>query len=626
MSDQLKKTPDIAQIEELLHSIRPEPGALYHHRMASAPWTAAATRKKGVFRMKRKYRFAVVVAVVLILAAVFAITPVGSVLAGQIIHFFARTQGNTLPLSEDQILAPVPSATPEPTRVLALQPADQVVAPTKTATPVPEPEFSPDELQDLDLMAAEAAVGFDLYQPVRLPRDYRLDRIFYDPQRQAVGLRYVSPQAGSGEFFQITEGRDLEPLSVGPEAKIEVVDIGGINAEFVQGSWFVANGADEATWESKAEVYTLRWQVEDITVSAEFFLNESYSPAYLEQDEMLALAQDLVRCSSNENFDCLVSQASAAAGFTPWQFPAAPLGMSFQSVDYRPDLTALQYGNGMDQLTLLQSTHDFAAQEEGSWFSVAPDAIRSVTIAGNPGEYVKGQFMAAVGEVEAAWDPDALVERLRWKNGDWWFQIIRIGAFSPDVQVLVDLAGEVTQDVSQGAAANPQDLSQTINQQPDLFVDVTGLETRAGFNVLEPDLLPEGLTFSHARYEPFFGGTMLFYGSFAPDKMHVNGSVLVISQVPRAKADIENTGHYPPEALQEVLVGGSPGFFMQGSIETFMSEPGQPTPEPVWHAEDGTLMLTWKTEDMTFTIRFSPSSGGGRITREEMLKIAESLR
>ena len=479
MTGRKGKTPDIAQIEELLQSTRLEPGARFHQQMAGAPWKAASTQKEGVFKMNGKYRFAAFVAVVLVLITVLFVTPAGSVLANQVAHFFTRAQSNALPLPSDQIQPPVPSATPEPTHALALQPASQVATTAPTATLVPTPVFNPDELQDLSLAEAEAAVGFKLYQPSSLPRDYRLTRILYDPKHQTVSLQYTSPQTGTGEFFQVMEGKNLEPLSVGSDAQIETVDVGGASAEFVQGAWFIANGASEKTWESETGTYTLRWREGDVTISIQFFLNESFSPAYLEKDEMLAVARSITQEAAGSEIPLV------AAGEQPGAAPAT--------------------------------------------------------------------------------------------------------------------------------------------NQPDLFTSIPDLEARAGFDVLEPGLLPEGLAFSHARYNSSFGSVSLFYGSFAPDRIHADGPVLVVIQAPLTRTGGGPTIEYPPGAIQTIKINGYLGQLMQGSIETFMAEPGQPTPEPVWHANDGTFNLSWETDEASLTIHFGPAGKGGRITLEELLQIAESL-
>jgi hypothetical protein len=563
------------------------------------------------------------VAFVIILCLLGFTTPPGRALAQQILHFFTRALGNTLPLPPGQVFEPVPSTTPEPTYTLALQPADQVVQTTPTTKPTLA--LNPEELKDMSIVEAEAAVGFGLYEPVRLPLDYRLTRILYDPIHQSVSMWYASPRAGSGEFFQVTQGRNLASLSVGLDAKVETVAIGEHSAEFVRGGWFVANGASESTWESQAGVYTLRWQAEDVTISIEFLMNDSFLPAYLERDEMLAVAQNLVRCDPAGDYTCEVSQAAAAAGFTPWQFPAAPAGLSFNHVDYRPGLTVLQYGSGMDQLTILQSTRDFAAQEEDSWFSVPADAIQGVDVAGQPGEYVKGQFMAQPGESEAGWNPDSPLERLRWKSDAWWFQIIKIGGTSLQSQPMADMAGQLTGTVAQVQADRQQN---TLPEDglPDAYTDVTDLETAAGFDVLEPGVLPDGLPFSHARYIPDSGGVMLFYGSFAPDKLHANGPILVVNETPRQANEVNVGSSYPPEAVQPVEVNGYSGRFITGMMETVQSEPGQPAPAPLWNPDAGVLTLAWNTDEMTFTVNFNSSGqGGARVSAQDLLRIAGSL-
>lgn len=45
------------------------------------------------------------------------------------------------------------------------------------------------------------------------------------------------------------------------------------------------------------------------------------------------------------------------------------------------------------------------------------------------------------------------------------------------------------------------------------------MEAEKGLAVLEPGLLPVELPFNHARYEPTTRNMMLYYGSFAPDRM-----------------------------------------------------------------------------------------------------------
>jgi hypothetical protein len=632
MAEQPKATPNIAQIETLLHAIRPEPGQRFHQRMAAATWRAAPIPNAGVFNMNTKKpiasgwvgRTAALAAVTLILIAVLAATPAGSVFASQIIQFFSRVQGNTVPLAPEQVAAPVPTTTPEPTYALALQPADQITQPAPTATAEPTPALVP--LEDLGLREAEAAAGFDLYAPLHLPRDYRLSRVLYDPDQQAVSLWYASPQAGSGEFFAITQGKKLEPLSVGENATIETVPVGEYNAELVRGGWFVANGSSETVWEGGMEVYTLRWQAQEVTISIDFHLNETFSPAYLERDEMLAVAHDLARCVPADAA-CAMRQAAAAAGFTPWQFATLPGELPLTQVDYSPEQIALRYGSDMERVTLLQATQPFADEKGNAGSSLPAGAIQSVMVAGQPGEYVRGQFMAEPGQAEATWNPDAPVARLRWKNGETWLQITALGKQAIQLpQQLVTLAGQLTGDPAWVLSSQkPEDLT-----EPDVlgyYTSIAELETATGVAVREPGLLPAGLPFSHARYEPITGTVMFFYGTFAPDKMRMTGPVLIINQTPRLQNESQPSDYFPSQAIQAVTINGQPGQFVTGMMETSMAELGQPTSAPVWKADGGACHLQWRTDDWTFTIFFDPGyQRGERLTMQEMLKIAESLR
>ena len=326
MTDHPEKIPSLDEIEQLLHSVQPHPGERFYQRMAKAPWVEAKLHPEGDVNMKRTlYATTCALAItLLVVAIVLAVTPAGRAFAEGLFHFFARSQSNTLPLPPEQIMAPLPTSTPQPTRALALLPAGQVIALTPTPTATPEPPVVSDEMQNLTIVEARSYADFDLYEPASLPRDYRLTRIAYDPEQQAVQLFYASPQAGAGEFFQITEGKKLAPFSVGASAKVEKVNVQGQPAEFVRGQWFVYDGASESVWEDNANVYTLRWQADEITISIVFFVNEEFSPAFLTQAEMLAAGESLARCDTadaNAYYACQVKKAATAAGFTPLAVP-----------------------------------------------------------------------------------------------------------------------------------------------------------------------------------------------------------------------------------------------------------------------------------------------------------------
>ena len=464
------------KMEELLRTIRPEPGEAYHQRMMQAPWKGIGFSK---FKTRgRKYGFAFGAVIVSLIAIFMVATPAGNVFADQILRFFIRAQKNALPAPTELISTFAPTRTPEPPLGLALVPADQVVKPlpsiTPTVTGVP---------QQSALTEAELAAGFNLYEPLRLPRDYNLIRVSYDETRQGVYMEYKSPRAGTNEFFYIFQGRNLEPFEIGASAKTETVQIGDYSAEIVRGSWFTPAGSIEQIWVNTPETYFLRWQAADVYIEMGFLFNETFMPAYLTRDEILTLARELVRCPSTEIDTCDVSHV------IPGRQPTPP-------------------------------------------------------------------------------------------------------------------------EVDDRAA----------------YLSVAEVESLAGFDILEPGLIPEGLFFSHARFSPSGKFVWLDYGDFAGDLMHFSGPTLRISQLVRQSASSISSGDYPPEAIENVVVNGYPGIITFGRLFTNAATPGQSTPSPIWQAETGDIAVKWMTETMIYFISFTPGyPGSERLSKQDLIRIAESL-
>jgi len=603
-------------IEDLLRSIQPKPGERYYQQIANAPWAPTRTHRQPGW--SKKYRFAALAAGFLVLVLALLTTPAGSVVANEILRFFTRAQGNGLPVPTDQYVAPIPSPSPAPTRDLAVLPAEQVAR--TTPTPKPTATAYPGMPTELSLAEAEALAGFDLYEPLRLPRDYRLRRIFYNSYVQAIQMDYASPRAGSGEYFSIIQGKNLPPVTVGADAEIETFQVGDYTAELVRGIWFADAGSTQSTWREEPEWYTIRWQAQDITIEIGLRLNETVFPAYISHDEMIALARDVVRCPANVDFKCQLSQVSAAASFTPLQLPSPPAGFAFQGVDYRPGLTALIYGNGEQQLTILQATDkSHLRQADPIWSSAPTSIIQVVDVAGWPGEMIQGLPVPP-----STWNPEAAAARIRWENGNTWFQMIATGGIVPEqAQDLIALASQLTPDESlaklgrQPTPQPPQDIAAA-------YTDFTELEAAAGFDILEPAVLPDELNFSHARYLADPGIVMLFYGKFAADLMHSSGPVLRIHQREKYTDSLETPREYPTEAIKPVDINGYPGILWTGSLHTTMPVVGQPTPSPTW-VNDGSLSLIWQTDQMELSLNFSPGRFGERLTTEDLLQIAESL-
>ena len=361
-------------------------------------------RAKRTFRLVRNYRLAGILAAAVILVGL-AFTPAGQVLAQEIIHFFNQIIGNTFPLPKDQIVEPVPTGTPQPTYYPALLPADQI---TKTesepeATPLPDSQLNLDLLQDTDSTTARGLVDFPLLEPSFLPDNYRLRNIRYDDTQKAVLFTYASENAGPSEYFVLAQGRNLATLQIPADASRETLQVGGNAIQWISAPTLFADGA--AT--------VLRWEQAGVARMLEIFQGDAGNETGLAREVWLSVLNGLTTCpadGSDQDYACAVNHAAVAAGFTPWQFPQAPDGYSFESVYYKAGQTAIWYASPAGELGVLQSSDDFKSQESNPWFSVPQDAIQEVTVAGQPAEYVNGSFRGQAGRgprhLESRFRPD----------------------------------------------------------------------------------------------------------------------------------------------------------------------------------------------------------------------------
>ena len=622
-------TPQLRDIEHLLSAAQIKPGDAYYQRMQSAPWKSGADFRRQHTRRLRMQWAGICAAAMLLVS--FAFTPAGQALASEIFQFFVRASGNTLPLAPDERMEAMPTITPEPTYFPALLPADEVQPiPTQPAEQ-PVGNDRDQAYQNLDSLSAQSLVDFALVMPSALPKDYRLTNMEYIPELTAIRSMYASPLASTGEFFSLTQGTNLAPFKIGADTPVEKMTVNQHEVEWVHGSWFTANGADEATWEQDAPVDTLRWEENGVTYELIFMMNDDFYPAYLNPDEMRAVVEQLETCtdtSGAEQYTCEVKQAAAAAGFIPWQFAQAPVGLSFKTTYYLPGLTAIWYREGPGELGILQSTQDFTILDTSDWYSVPEDAIQQVSIGGQPAEYVNGDFVAQPGDDHATWQQDSGHIRLRWKNGDWWFQIVKWGAPAMEPQELADLAATLVEDEARvDINAQSEDTPEEVNHT---YLSLADAEVDFGKPIKVPSIIPDGLPFSHARlFED--NGVMVFYGDFAADKMHANGPGIVFSERPKyedfAAATSSRYADYPPEAMKDVEVNGMPGKLVYGLVSITFDANGNQTSDGIYQNEPFTVTLSWQDDDQAYFLQFfSTGYSGARISDEDLIQIAESVK
>ena len=141
-----------------------------------------------------------------------------------------------------------------------------------------------------------------------------------------------------------------------------------------------------------------------------------------------------------------IAKVEAQVGFDLKEFTGTPDGTAFARVTVFPDpgIVIIAYEMPGGSLVLKQGLGKFP--QDGRWQLVPSDAVQSVVVEGSPGEYLQGYFMVLAGETEAAWRDDPMLQRLRWREGDHWFEIQE--SIYPGRQGYIDKDGMIRLAVS----------------------------------------------------------------------------------------------------------------------------------------------------------------------------------
>jgi hypothetical protein len=436
-----------AQVEQMLKSIQPEPSTDFHLRMAKMPWKTLSHPTN--VSQKRKYGISVAVFVLLLIVAFFLVTPVGNAIAKDIVQFFTRAGSDVKIIPTQYVFVPPPTPTSKPPFGLALVPAEMDY-PRPTATPVTP--------QGLSLDEAEKLAGFDLFEPSKLPRDYNLSKVEYDAEKQVVSLWFKSPRGVTGEFILIQEGRNLVLNEIGASAMVETIPIGDIDAEFVKGGWFTDAGSTEEQWYNEMEVYNIRWQEKDVSIQILIMLNDTFMPAYVTRDEMIAFAQSIVQCQSSDSEGCNGAHASIihmpkppAEGFDMADYNSLseielwttfdilepsllPEGIPYSHVWFNSEkqIVRISCGNFSEDLMHTQGPTLFISESpvtggNDSYESLFPDeAIEKVKVNEIPATLLKGRLETTLGSTDTTWKDSADL-MLSWVNNGVEYGI----SFSP---------------------------------------------------------------------------------------------------------------------------------------------------------------------------------------------------
>jgi hypothetical protein len=213
------------------------------------------TKPRGVSRLAY-----VSLTVIALLALAFT-TPQGRAFAQSVIQLFTRAQSESFPVEE---------------------PVMQTDASVPTAMP-PSPLISVAE--------AEALVGFDLAELPSVPQGFEyLGARMYG---NYVSIEYAVPGGGGNLILmQSKEGFLQSEWDQVPAEAIVPVKVGGVDAEYTQGTFVVMAGEASATWNSDAPIFRLRWMKEGIWFELTKY-GDVASIEYLDMDGLIALAESL---------------------------------------------------------------------------------------------------------------------------------------------------------------------------------------------------------------------------------------------------------------------------------------------------------------------------------------------
>lgn len=131
-----------------------------------------------------------------------------------------------------------------------------------------------------------------------------------------------------------------------------------------------------------------------------------------------------------EKYACDLIYAEEQLGFPIKALPLlSELPYSGMDIDIDRGIVHLYYGLE-HTLWIAQGKGEYP-QSIGSaddrWNEVPANNVQAVTVSGRPAEYVEGGFVQLPGSDQYTWLPELSMARLRWKDGDYWYQVTRPG-------------------------------------------------------------------------------------------------------------------------------------------------------------------------------------------------------
>jgi len=302
---------------------------------------------------------------------------------------------------------------------------------------------------------------------------------------------------------------------------------------------------------------------------------------------------------------CEIRLLEDQLGFPIQVLPLQAAELVVEKLDPDPNSQSLTiyYTNPYSlSVSLRQGLGDFPPDD--TFDRVPPDGVRAVRIAGSPGEIVRGMFVQWAGEDQMEWWPSAPILRLRWSDGQRWYEMGRFGTpeFSPvlDEAELIWMAEHL--ELGSSMADSSEDAGSPTTAQL--------AESQAGIDVKIPVLVPDGFHFRYAQVPDEAGRVMLVYSTHADPGPR---GFMVINET-REGSDARWFG---TAKVTHVTVGQTDASYVAG-----YNRGGE---SPYSPAE----LLAWSADGLDFEILHFTTAEDGynmRLRPEGVVAVAESLR
>ncbi len=292
-----------------------------------------------------------------------------------------------------------------------------------------------------------------------------------------------------------------------------------------------------------------------------------------------------------------LTEAELQAGFDIAELASVPEGFDYLGARVYGNAIHLEYAvpGGGGSLIITQSKEGFV---QSDWDKVPAQAIVPLKIGELDAEFAQGAFVVPAGATSATWNSDAAILRLRWVKDGISFEMAKFGDVEP-IEYL-DQAGMMA-------------LAESLTT--DLFpLELNEAESQVGFDVLEPAILPEGMIFLGASYDPVLTMVSQSFGYSESDRG------ILISQQPvhsPEPCDLCNLIGASAE-VETVQTRGTTGEYVVGVWKA--DEVGN----WIWEYEPYLQRLRWQEHGMAFEILYMGPPE--QVTKVDLIAIAESMK